>query len=232
MRLRLAARGLDGVTLLALPAVLFVLALFVYPFGYGLWLSFVPKEGGWLANYAKFFGDPFLYSTLTKTLWIAVPVTLLNVVVSIPIALRVRLMRRQRLLTTILVIPITLGTVLVAEGLLNYLGPRGWLNHVLIALGLSPVRLIHNYWGVFLSLVITGLPVHLPAHPVLRHRHRPDARERRGDAGRAGAAALQHDPAAAAAAGAGDHLLPVVRAGVLGVPVGRAAGGATAGPRG
>jgi putative spermidine/putrescine transport system permease protein len=58
------------------------------------------------------------------------------------------------------VIPITLGTVLVAEGLLNYLGPQGWFNRSLMWLGLTsgPVRLINNYWGVFLSLLITGFP--------------------------------------------------------------------------
>lgn len=160
IRLRLRAWGLDGVTLLVLPAVIFVLALFVYPFLYGLWLSFHPKSGGPLGNYAKFFSDPFLWTTITKTLVLAVPVTLLNVIASIPVALRVRLMRHQRLLTTILVVPITLGTVLVAEGLLTYLGPRGWVNRILLDLGLvdHPVRLLHNYWGVFLSLVITGFP--------------------------------------------------------------------------
>ena len=42
----LALRGLDGITLLLLPAILFTLALFVYPFLYGLWLSFRPKAGG------------------------------------------------------------------------------------------------------------------------------------------------------------------------------------------
>ena len=85
---------------------------------------------------------------------------MLNLVIAVPIALRVRLMRRQRLLTTILVIPITLGTVLVAQGLLNYLGPQGWFNRALVTAGLihAPVRLLHNYWGVFLSLLITGLP--------------------------------------------------------------------------
>ena len=69
-------------------------------------------------------------------------------------------MRHQRLLTTILVIPITLGTVLVAEGLLNYLGPQGWFNRTLMTLGIvhTPVRLLHNYWGVALSLLITGFP--------------------------------------------------------------------------
>ncbi len=137
LRRRLRERGLDGVTLLVLPGVLFVLALFVYPFLYGLVLSFQPKEGGWLANYLTFFSDPFLYDTIWLTLQIAVPVTLLNIVLSVPVALRVRLMKRQKLLTTILVIPITLGTVMVAEGLLTYLGPRGWLNRVLLEFGIA-----------------------------------------------------------------------------------------------
>jgi putative spermidine/putrescine transport system permease protein len=160
LRLILAQRGIDGVTALVLPSVLFILALFVYPFLYGLVLSFEPKTGGWLANYAHFFREPFLYNTIGTTLLLAVPATLINILLSVPVAMRVRLMRHQRLLTTILVLPITLGTVLIAEGLLNYLGPQGWLNRTLITFGLisSPVRLVHNYWGVFLSLIISGFP--------------------------------------------------------------------------
>jgi putative spermidine/putrescine transport system permease protein len=59
-----------------------------------------------------------------------------------------------------LVVPITLGTVLVAEGMLNYFGPQGWFSRTLLTLGLidQPVKLVHNYWGVFLSLLITGFP--------------------------------------------------------------------------
>lgn len=51
-------------------------------------------------------------------------------------------------------------TVLIAEGLLIYLGPQGWLNRLLLVthLSASPVHLTHNYWGVFLSLVISGFP--------------------------------------------------------------------------
>jgi putative spermidine/putrescine transport system permease protein len=160
LRLVLAQRGIDGVTALVLPSVLFTLALFVYPFLYGLVLSFEPKSGGWLANYRHFFAEPFLYNTIGTTLLLAVPATLINILLSVPIAMRVRLMRHQRLLTTILVLPITLGTVLIAEGLLNYLGPQGWLNRTLLTFGLisSPLRLVHNYWGVFLSLIISGFP--------------------------------------------------------------------------
>jgi putative spermidine/putrescine transport system permease protein len=159
-RLRLAQRGLDRVTLLVLPACAFIVLLFFYPFIYGFVLSFHPKAGDWLANYRRFFSDPFLYDTIGATLRLAAPATIINVLLSIPVALRVRHMRRRRLLTTILVVPITLGTVLIAEGLLIYLGPQGWLNRLLMLTGIvtSPIRLVHNYWGVLISLIISGFP--------------------------------------------------------------------------
>ncbi|WP_454855734.1 ABC transporter permease [Rhizobium binxianense] len=161
LRNRLAVRGLDGTTLLVLPGLLFMIVLFVYPFFYGVADSLMPKDGGpWYANYAKFFSDPFQYGTIANTMWLALPVTVVNLAFAIPIAFRVRLMRRQRLLTTILVLPITLGTVFVADGLLTFLGPRGWFNQTLLLLGIldSPVKLTNNYWGVFASLLITGFP--------------------------------------------------------------------------
>jgi putative spermidine/putrescine transport system permease protein len=158
LRVRLALYDLDGVTLLAVPAVLFVSALFVYPFAYGFVLSFEPKKGHWIANYAKFFSDPFLYDTIGATFRLAIPATLINVLVSVPVALRVRGMRHRRILTTILVVPITLGTVLIAEGLLIYLGPQGWFNRVLVMVGIGQIRLVHNYTGVMLSLILSGFP--------------------------------------------------------------------------
>ena len=158
LRVRLALRDLDGVTLLALPAVLFVVALFIYPFAYGFVLSFQPKAGNWLANYTKFFSDPFLYDTIGATFRLAIPATLINVLISVPVALRVRHLQYRRLLTAILVIPITLGTVLIAEGLLIYLGPQGWFNRVLFMIGLGKIRLVHNYTGVMLSLILSGFP--------------------------------------------------------------------------
>jgi putative spermidine/putrescine transport system permease protein len=160
LRRRLAARGIDGTTLLALPALLALLALFVYPFIYGLVVSFAPKVGPFYENYRKFFDDPFLRSTIWHTLALAVPTTILNILLAVPIAFRVRLMKHQRLLTTILLLPMTLGTVLVAQGLLTYLAPHGWFNRVLQLLHLTagPVELTNNYWGVFASLMLTGFP--------------------------------------------------------------------------
>jgi putative spermidine/putrescine transport system permease protein len=160
LRHRLAERGVDRQLLLLAPAVLFVVLLFLYPFFYGLQLSFAPKEGGPLGSYAAFFSDPYQRGTIGITLGLSLPAALLNVLASVPIAYRMRgRFRGKRLLTVVLVVPITLGTVLTAQGLLNFLGPAGWFNKILMSVGVEePARLVGNYWGVFFSLVITGFP--------------------------------------------------------------------------
>lgn len=162
LRHRLAERGIDRTLWLLLPAAIFVVVLFIYPFAYGLGLSFQPMNGGDpLTSYRDFFADDYLRGSIMITLRLALPAALLNVLASIPVAYRLRgRFRGKRALTTILVIPITLGTVLTAEGLLNFLGPNGWFNRILRELHLvdDSIRLTNNYWGVFLSLVITGFP--------------------------------------------------------------------------
>jgi putative spermidine/putrescine transport system permease protein len=158
---RLAERGIDRLLLLLLPALVFALVLFVYPFIYGLGLSFQPKTGGLFGAYAKFFTDPSVrgLESIWVTLQLAVPAALINVLASVPIAYKMRgKFRGKRALTTVLVIPITLGTVLTAEGLLNFFGQRGWLNRFLGLFGLEPLQLVQNYWGVLWSLIISGFP--------------------------------------------------------------------------
>src|SRR5436309_6866116 len=151
----------DRALLLADPATLFMLLLFIYPFIYGLALSFTPPKGDWLANYRTFFSSDHLWPTIWTTLKLALPATIVNVGVALPIAYKMRIKSRyQRWITTILVVPITLGTVLIAEGMLTYFGPKGWLSQFLQFAHLydGPIRLTHNYWGVLISLVISGFP--------------------------------------------------------------------------
>lgn len=160
---RRARWGIDRTALLLLsPAVVVVLVLFVYPFFYGLTLSLLPAQGGPLANYINFFSDERERATIWNTLRIALPATLMNLALAIPLAYRMR--RRiagQRLITALFVVPITLGTVLIAQGMLSFFGPAGWFNKVLLATGLvdAPVRLVHNYIGVVISLMIAEFPV-------------------------------------------------------------------------
>jgi putative spermidine/putrescine transport system permease protein len=157
----LARAPFDRTLLLVVPGAAFMLLLFVYPFLYGLVLSFQPAEGDALRNYTHFFTTDNLWPTIWTTLRLALPATLVNVFVALPIAYKMRVKSPyQRLVTTILVIPITLGTVLIAEGMLTYFGPKGWLSQFLQFFHLyqEPIRLTHNYWGVLISLVVSGFP--------------------------------------------------------------------------
>jgi putative spermidine/putrescine transport system permease protein len=163
-RQRLAERGVDRLLLLAVPGVAIVALLFLYPFLYGLQLSLTPRQGGMLASYRAFFADPYLRDTIWITLRLSLPAALINVLGAVPVALLLRTRREgrgRRLLTILLVVPITLGTVLTAQGLIIYTGAAGWLNKALLAVGLidRPLTLVHNYLGVLFSLVITGFPV-------------------------------------------------------------------------
>ncbi len=168
LRHRLAERGIDPLLGLVLPALLFTVALFVYPFAYGIGLTFQPTEatreqwgGGVLANYAAFFGDGFVRDSVWITMRLAVPAALLNVVLSVPVAMVLRRkFQGKRFLSSLLVLPITLGTVLTAQGLLIFAGRQGWINRALLGLGLidEPLKLVNNYLGVMFSLIITGFP--------------------------------------------------------------------------
>lgn len=145
---------------LALPATLFLVATFVYPFLYGVFLSVTPRRGDALANYAAFFSDEFQRDSILNTFRLAVPASLLSVLLAIALAYRLRHgARGERVLTTLLVIPITLGPVFIAEAMLFYFGPVGWFNRVLGLLGVAdPVRIIHTYGAVLLAIVLTSFP--------------------------------------------------------------------------
>jgi len=146
-----------------LPSVLYLLTMFVYPFCYGVYLSLRPVTGdGGLSfgNYLGFLLDPWQARTIWVTAWIAVPNTILTVALALLVAYT---MRRgiwlERTITTLLVLPIALGTVLVAEGINGFYGPKGWLNQLLVAAGISdPVRLTRNYTGVMLALFVQHFP--------------------------------------------------------------------------
>ncbi|MBI2080272.1 MAG: sugar ABC transporter permease [candidate division NC10 bacterium] len=137
--------------------------MFVYPFCYGVYLSLRPGkgEGGLsVANYLAFFLDPWQARTIWVTLSLAVPNTVLTVLLALTVAY---VMRRgiwlERTITTLLVLPIALGTVLVAEGINGFYGPKGWLNQLLLMAGLpDPIRLTHNYTGVMIALFVQHFP--------------------------------------------------------------------------
>ena len=66
----------------------------------------------------------------------------------------------ERTITTILVLPISLGVIFLSEGILGFYGTNGWLNQMLIGTNIitEPLELTHNFTGVILSLFMQQFP--------------------------------------------------------------------------
>lgn len=148
--------------LLLVPVLAFMLLLFIYPFIYGVYLSFTNQSGGFtLSNYWSFFTDKWDSRTIGITLKIALPATLINVVLAVPFAYYMRNgLKHEKIITFFLIVPITLGTVLISQGMLTFMGPKGWINQLLMFLHIikNPLRLTHNMFGVEMSLILSGFP--------------------------------------------------------------------------
>lgn len=153
------------IIVLSLPALLVVLVLFIFPFIYGLNLSLHTDAQGRgpasLDNYTAFFNDPSQIDTINMTFQVSLPVTIFSVLVSLPLAYAMRRgIRFERLITALLILPITLGSVMVSQAMLIYFGRQGWFNQALQFIGLikDPLRLTHNWLGVEIALFIQGFP--------------------------------------------------------------------------
>jgi len=164
-RARTDARSeLDLAAMLFLaPSLLYVIVMFVYPFLYGIYASLQPlnSETWGLENYISFFTDPYQYRTIKTTFALAIPNSVLVVLVALFLAYG---MRRgiwlERTITTILVLPISLGVIFLSEGILGFYGTNGWLNQMLIGINIitEPLELTHNFIGVILSLFMQQFP--------------------------------------------------------------------------
>ena len=159
-RLRVDSRAI----LLSLPALLIVLALFFYPLLFGLDLSLRKTQNAptWSPfNYIQFFGNPDQVETIWTTFRVALPVTIFSVAVSVPLAYFMRRgIKFERLLTAILILPITLGTVMVAQSMLSYFASNGWFNRALLTLHIiqQPITILHHLISVEIALFIQGFP--------------------------------------------------------------------------
>jgi putative spermidine/putrescine transport system permease protein len=145
------------------PSLLYVILMFVYPFLFGLYVSLQPTKGStWsIKNYVSFFADPYQYATIGTTFALAIPNSILVVLAALFLAYGMRRgIRMERTITTILVLPISLGVIFLSEGILGFYGTNGWLNQMLIGAGLlhEPLELTHNFIGVTLSLFMQQFP--------------------------------------------------------------------------
>ena len=128
---------------LVAPALIFIVALFIYPFAYGLVLSFRPMNGGGAVGQLHRRSSPTRRCGRRSSSRSSSPCPRRSSTSACRCRWRSRcaaIRRYQKFVTTLLVIPVTLGTVLIADGMLTYFGPNGWFPQALQGLHLYTRR--------------------------------------------------------------------------------------------
>src|SRR2546428_4266833 len=168
---------------LVLPALLFLLGLFVLPLVLLAAIGVFPVRGTtivWerpdLAPYLRYVTDPFYLRVTVRTLGMAAAVTLTCLALGFPYAYAFTRVRPawKTLLLLVVVSPILTGTVVRSYGWLVILGRRGLLNDLLLSAGVigAPLRLSFTMQGVVIALTQVMLPfMVLPVISVLARQN-------------------------------------------------------------
>ncbi|MGD9866351.1 MAG: ABC transporter permease, partial [Pseudodonghicola sp.] len=147
------------------PAVLFLIVFFVLPLIANAWWSTGTEARGqrgvW-ENYTVLVTDPFYFSVLRETIFLAVVVTLACVVLGYPLAyFMVRKAGRWKgLILFALIAPLLTSVVMRAFGWRVIFAKRGLMNTVLLDLGIldRPINLFNHPVSVYVALIHILLP--------------------------------------------------------------------------
>lgn len=155
---------------LTLPGLCFLVFVLLLPVGWLMALSLKPSmpgaftmEGDWtIANYLRFFSQPFYYSTLIKTLWVSALTTGITAVLGYALALIIWTASPARRGWVVLIVlsPLLVSIVARTYGWMIMLGDRGILNQALLGLGLieAPIQIMYTAGAVIIGLVHVFVP--------------------------------------------------------------------------
>ena len=156
------AGGLSSraLALLALPAAIFLAALFFYPLSKLIAFSF--SGSGPLANFEKILATPVYLQVLQRTFTMSVATTALCVLIGYPLAWRIATAtpRGRAILLAIILVPFWTNLLVRSYGWMIILNPKGAINQALMGLGLvdAPLTLVYNTTGVLIGMVQIMLP--------------------------------------------------------------------------
>ena len=152
------------------PATLFIALCLLAPLAILLRYSlneFVPTrkmmvEALTIANYVKFFTDPYYTTILGTTVRIAVTVTVACLIIGFPLAYVVARSqsRFKHLLIIAIVLPLFVGNAVRAAGWMVVFGSKGFFNSTLLDLGLiaQPFEIMFTEKAVIIGIIAVNLP--------------------------------------------------------------------------
>jgi len=158
--------------ILLLPATLFYTVFFIIPFfiSFGVSLGiFLPSDVQisrgelFTLRYYEDVFDPIFLRVFLRSIALASATTALCLLIAYPMAyyIAVKAVRYRNFFLLLVIMPLWVTFLLRAYSLLTLLGPEGFVNGVLLSLGIiqQPLFLIYNETSVLLGMVYSYLPL-------------------------------------------------------------------------
>ena len=146
--------------LLVLPLALWGL-VYLLPLGQIAWLS-VGGADLTFEHFQRLFQDELFRIIFLRTLWIALVVTILSLLIGYPVALLIAHMpsRRAAFLLLLVIVPMWTSILVRSYSWMVILGREGIVNSGLLGLGLTeaPVKLLYTRFTVYVGMVHIMLP--------------------------------------------------------------------------
>ncbi|MFY8039938.1 MAG: ABC transporter permease [Bosea sp. (in: a-proteobacteria)] len=154
---------------LLVPATIFVAIGLMVPiailFRYSL-NAFVPGklmvDALTIANYVKFFTDPFYLQVLWRTVRVAVACTFFCLIFGFPLAyvLARTQSRYKNLLVMAIVLPLFVGNAVRAAGWMVAFGSKGFVNATLMGMGVisTPIEIMYTETAVVIGIIAVNMP--------------------------------------------------------------------------
>ncbi len=110
-------------------------------------------------NIKTFFMTKRYRVTILNTFRLVIPASLVQFLLAFSMAYYLRKkIRGKFFLTTMIIFPLTLGSLIIASGMTNLFRTSGWFNLFLLKVGLieNPIVILYTYWGTFIAITIGG----------------------------------------------------------------------------
>ena len=150
-----------GTLLLLVPALSLLAVFYVLPLGQIAALSI---EGANLspAHYGQLTRDDIVHTIFLRTLWIALIVTVISLILGYPLAVLIAAARSRFATLVLLLVVISMWTSILVRSYawMVILGRQGIVNSTLMAFGLieEPMALLYNRFSVIVGMVHIMLP--------------------------------------------------------------------------
>jgi putative spermidine/putrescine transport system permease protein len=146
-----------SIVLLTAPSLIVLLGVFLIPMLLMLLLSFQDDQQAFsLENYLLFVQDPFYAEILWRTIRISLWTVLCTLVLGFPVAMYMAQAsgKMRGVVTMLILAPHLISVVIRNFGWVVVLGEKGWINELLLKLGIidEPLRLMYNELGVVIGL--------------------------------------------------------------------------------